>query len=256
MRFAAFGALALCLSCKFGPTRTERWSARRDAIPAASASAMRDDAALVRVAALRERLDAELPLPGESVGRRCPDEVMPHARGATIPLRPRDVRVDRRQLLPLHLIQSFTSESVGRARAAIDAEGASVPPDALDGLRYLAEFQIAVFGSPKLFRRKDAPRSEWAPGVLTGDLVVYDAVEKRALCRARVSVRVSGDGEPIRKRLRDVVRDRMMNELERRTRTELERALGDLTRSFTLEAPNGAPAAMLAELRGAERVSR
>lgn len=246
MRRAAFGAILLCFSCDLGPTATERWTARRADASAMATNTETSPSTRQALARLRERLDTELPRPEQTVGRRCPDESLAHG-AASLPLRTRDVRQDRRQLLPLRLMQTFTSPSIAEARAALDAEAADSATDVLERLSYVAELQIAVYRAPKLFRRKDAPRSEWAPGVLTGDLVVYDAAEKRALCQAPISVIVSGDGEPIRSRTRDVVRERMTAELERRSRAELERALLELSRRFTLEPASGAPG-MLAEL--------
>jgi hypothetical protein len=256
MRPAALAALILCFSCQFGPSASERWAARGADRSEPGATVSDADIVAKRVGALRQRLDVDLPRPDATTGRRCPEETMAHTPGSRLPLRTRDVRVDRRQLLPLRLTQAFTSESIASARRDIDSSEMGAPgtmlgeaTPSIEHWRYLAEFQIEVYRSPKLFRRKDAPRSEWAPGILTGALVVYDALEKRALCQTSVSVHVSGEGQPIRKRLRDAVRERLTGELERRARNELERALAELSNRLVLEpSAASAPAALLAEI--------
>ena len=208
----------------------------------------------VALGSLRTRFGTELPAPSAEGRRRCPDETLANAAYAPLPLRLRDVRRDRRQLLPLRLTQTLSTASAlavaehlraGDERAA----GGLEPLLKLADSRYLAELLVEVYQAPKLFRRKDAPRSEWSAAVLNGRLVVYDLIEARPLCHAPIDVRISGDGQPIRRRLRDATRERMTFELERTTRAELERALRTASNAFTLEPWSDAgQSPLLAEL--------
>ena len=257
MRGFFLGSLALCLSC-LSCTRA-RATAGSDVAPGIERPAPRDEAASERTAValgvLRTRFGVELPVPGKDSRRRCPDETLAHVDRAPLPVRLRDVRTDRRQLLPLRLTTVLTSESALRIADYLrtsEEEKSDVEVAALTELastRYLAELLVDVYQSPRLFRRKDAPRSEWSSALLTGRLVVYDLSEARPLCDSPIEVRVSGDGQPILKRLRDVTRQRMTGELERTTRAELERALHAASNVFTLEPwPDAGRSQLLAGL--------
>jgi hypothetical protein len=242
MRVLVLGWLAsvLTCSCARAPAGSEQ-SARAPAVQTrAGTDGAESERKAVALGLLRTRFGAELPRPSAEGRRRCPDETLTSPASAPLPLRLRDVRLDRRQLLPLRLTHTLTTASAlslaehlraGDERSAGDLE----PLLKLADSRYLAELLVEVYQAPKLFRRKDAPRSEWSAAVLNGRLVVYDVIEARPLCDAPIDVRISGDGQPIRRRLRDVTRERMTSELERAARAALERALRAASNAFTLE---------------------
>lgn len=260
MRWLTISALIACSACQLAreprprPHQGPPPELAAGAQPAATDS-VRDEALFL----VRSRFGTEPPLPENAQRRRCTDEAL--ERGETrLPLRLRDVRADRRQILPLRLTLSLTTESAAQAtrlsdpNQALDAPGAARAPDRdgierLATLRYVSELQIDTYRAPKLFRRKDAPRSEWSPALLSGTLVVYELSGLRALCQAPISVLVSGDGEPIRRRLRDTVREKMTAELERRVREELERGLASISGAFSLEpSPSAVKPLLLAGL--------
>jgi len=259
MRWLTISAAIACAGCQFSREPPPLASARaaETALDRAPGRAEKPhDEALFLV---RSRFGAEPPLPTSTGRTRCADEAL--ARDATrLPLRLRDVRADRRQILPLRLSLALTTESAARATRLSDPNQAfelSAGPlsptreevERLSKLRYLSELQIDTYRAPKLFRRKDAPRSEWAPGVLSGNLVVYELERFGVLCQTKISVIVSGEGEPIRRRLRDTVRERMTNTLERDVRRELERALAGISGAFSLEpSPSAAQPLLLAGL--------
>src|SRR5688500_4749086 len=247
MRVLVLGWLAscLCCACARAPAGSEQAARAPAAQTRAETESVESERRAVALGLLRTRFGAELPRPSAEGRRRCPDETLTNPASAPLPLRLRDVRLDRRQLLPLRLTHRLSTASAlsvaehlraGDERAAGErAAGELDPLLKLADSRYLAELLVEVYQAPKLFRRKDAPRSEWSAAVLNGRLVVYDLIEARPLCDAPIDVRISGDGQPIRRRLRDVTRERMTAELERTTRAELERALRTASSAFTLE---------------------
>jgi hypothetical protein len=263
MRWLPISALVACTACQFAreprPRPNPAPSLGLEAkAPAAAADTARDEAIFL----VRSRFGTEPPLPGDAPRTRCTDEALDRAE-TRLPLRLRDVRADRRQILPLRLRLALTTESAARATRLVDPNQALEAPgsasaqareereqvERLAKLHYVSELQIDTYRAPKLFRRKDAPRSEWSPAMLSGKLVVYELSGFRALCQAPISVLVSGDGEPIRRRLRDTVREKLTTELERRVREELERALAGISGAFSLEpSPTAAKRLRLAGL--------
>lgn len=260
MRWLTISAMIACSACQFAREpaprpRPAQAAALEAQAQTGSTDPSRDEALFV----VRSRFGTEPPLPGNAQRSRCTDEALDRTETA-LPLRLRDVRADRRQILPLRLTLSLTTESATQVTRLADPNQAL---DAADGsrtldrerierlarLRYVSELQIDTFRAPKLFRRKDAPRSEWSPALLSGNLVVYELSSFRVLCQAPVSVTVSGDGQSIRRRLRDTVREKMTSELERRVREELERALAGISGRFSLEpSPGGVKPLLLAGL--------
>ncbi len=157
--------------------------------------------------------------------QRCPDELLPRgvARETTLAVRVRDARGDRRQLLPLSL------------RTALETPGSN--PEA----RYFAELRIDSYSSPRLFRRLNAPRSEWAAGSLQGSLLIQDTQRRSTLCQA--PLRALGDAReaPISRRMRESTRRALETKLRQRTRGELDGTLAKISSVFTLETLDEQP---------------
>jgi hypothetical protein len=154
------------------------------------------------------------PLPAR---RRCPDDLLPRSNEQTsLAVRVVDVRADRKELLPLSL----------RSALGCAPEGATP--------RYVAELQIESYASPRLFRRLDAPHSEWAAGHLRAHLLVEDVAEHTTLCQAEVSVRGDARDAPIKRRLRESTRSALQQELQRRARTGMVSALSGISSVFEL----------------------
>jgi hypothetical protein len=99
---------------------------------------------------------------------------------------------------------------------------------------YLAELRIEDYSEPRLFRRKDAPRSEWAAGLVAGRVVVFDLEAKRAICQAPLMARGDATSAPIRRRLREMTRERLRQELQDRSWSAMQSALASITSRLAL----------------------
>lgn len=128
-------------------------------------------------------------------------------------MRVEDARDARRELLPLDLSNALRTEQ---------GERSSQP-------HYLAELLVDGYSAPRLFRRLNAPRSEWAAGSLQARLVVHDLVEHRVLCQVSLRARGNADGAPIRRRLREQTRRSLENKLHERVRDAMDTALGSIS---------------------------
>jgi hypothetical protein len=249
MRRMVLGLVACSWACTRAPTETHL--APRSERSAVTAQPQHG---AVTLGQLRSRFGFDLPELQLAARRRCLDETLADAARAPVPVRLRDARSDRRQLIPLRLITTLTSESaleIAETLRASEQDSVAVPERVarLAETRYLAELAVETYQAPRLFRRKNEPRSQWSPAVLSGRLVIYDLSEARPLCDAPIDVRVSGEGQPIRRSLRNLTRERMTAELERAARVALERALRVANGRFRLEPwSTDARSQLLAEL--------
>lgn len=185
--------------------------------------------------AARHYLDQELASPSSAARVRCPDELLPHGSSDTALLvRLQDTRGERRQLLPWTFLQALESPQFALLQSEAPLEQ---PLRQLAARRYVARLLVEAYSGPRLFRRKDAPRSEWDAGAFSGRLVVHDLVARRALCEAPVRVRGNADAAPIRKRLRETTRERLTSELHDGTRSAVSAALMSISSVFTLATP-------------------
>jgi hypothetical protein len=144
---------------------------------------------------------------------RCPDELLPRGAEADLAVRVEDVRAERRNLLPVDLGAALRAESSGRSTSR----------------RYLAELLVDGYSAPRLFRRLNAPRSEWAAGSMQARLVVHDLATHHVLCQVPLSVRGNATGAPISRRLRESTRQALENKLYARARAEMDTALGSIS---------------------------
>lgn len=171
---------------------------------------------------------APLPMAKATGRERCPDEMLPRGVEADLAVRVEDARAERRDLLPLDLSTALRSE----------ASEASKPS------RYLAELLVDGYSPPRLFRRLNAPRSEWAAGHLQGRLVVHDLVERRVLCQVSLKAKGNAEGAPIRRRLREDTRRDLEKKLYKRVRDSMDAALGSI--SSVLRLARNVPSARAA----------
>lgn len=95
--------------------------------------------------------------------------------------------------------------------------------------RYLAQLLIDGYSAPRLFRRLNAPRSEWAAGSLQARLVVHDLEAGRVLCQVPLRVRGDAAGAPISRRMRESTRAVLDTKLYARTRDAMDAALGSIS---------------------------
>jgi hypothetical protein len=250
MRRALLLALLAVLGCERAESAPQP-ARRRGPDPAESSLHARINQGIARA---RARIEQELEPPVGKGPQPCPDESLaagsaPH----TLILRTRVVRSESRSPLPLRLLTALESDEFstitahlsGGAAALWDPtharpkspEGARLALEALDALAerpYLAELRVESYVEPKLFRRKDAPKSEWEAGLVAGRLVIYDLSTRRPLCQAKLLVRGDAKDAPIRKRLREQTRERLRAALNDRTYAALESALGSISSRFVL----------------------
>jgi hypothetical protein len=184
----------------------------------------------------RHYLDQELPKASSAERVRCPDDLLPRrsASDTALLVRLHDTRQERRHLLPWTFLQALESPQF----ALLQSEAPLEPPlRELAARRYVARVLVDTYSGPRLFRRKDAAKSEWDAGAFSGRLVVHDLVLQRALCQAPLRVRGNADAAPIRKRLRETTRERLTNELHQGTRAAVSAALASISSVLTLATP-------------------
>jgi hypothetical protein len=182
-------------------------SSARGVLPSARPSAS------VEPKAASPSAEAKLPVTRALGRERCPDELLPRGAEADLAVRVEDVRAERRNLLPVDLGTALRAESSERSASR----------------RYLAELLVDGYSAPHLFRRLNAPRSEWAAGSLQGRLVVHDLATHTVLCQVPLSVRGNATGAPISRRLRESTRVSLENKLYTRARDAMDSALGSIS---------------------------
>lgn len=191
-----------------------------------------------------ERLAAELPRPEHFREQACPDATL-DAAASTLVLATEDVRYEPKHLLPLDMLEQLLGGDrrfAAHARrfgdttpASLDEEEAASALAELDQLakrRYKAIYYITDYASPKLVRRKNRVRSEWLPGVVASWLVVHDLKSGGALCQAQVIVRNDVKDEPISRRMKATVKQRLLGELASALRSEGKLALGRISKTL------------------------
>lgn len=251
MALARLIGLALVLAA-FGAGCNERRRAAASEQPVAALAQRPEPATLAQRVAYRrfevtERLAAELPRPERFREQPCPDASLDRA-ASTVVLATEDARYEPKHLLPLDMLEPLLGEDrrfAAHARrfgettpASLsdeEAEGALAELDQLAKRRYKAVYYITDYGSPKLVRRKNKLRSEWIPGVVASWLVVHDLNDGKALCQAQVIVRNDVTDEPISRRMKAAVRQRLIGELASALRSEGKLALGRVSK--TLQFP-------------------
>lgn len=189
------------------------------------------DASFSRVAL---RLARELSSRAKQDFMRCPDETLSHddGDGNTLLVRVRDARVERKNILPLGLLETLAPDPLerfretGRPREPADQAALT----SLDERRYLAEIVISAFAPPTHFRRLNALHSEWSGGRLEGELVIYELASERVLCASPFRVRGDATAAPLARRLREVTRADLERKLYARALRELTGALSSVTR--------------------------
>lgn len=203
---------------------------------------LRRDLALVR-----QRFDAPLQRVNADQRVRCPDELLPRGEQRVI-LRVRDVRKEAKTLLPLALRASLETAEFSRLGGYFHAGAAALWDDdqleprdeaaaaaalaelkALLAVRFLAELHVDSYSTPSLFRRRAAPRSEWAPGQLAGLFVIRDLSEGKILCQAPLHVRPDVHDAPVRRRLREATRQRLEQRLQEGVWQAMHTALASMS---------------------------
>lgn len=211
------------------------------------------------IALVKTRLEQQRELPRLRKRERCPDHALSlDAAGAqTLIVRVRQEREEIRSPLPLKLLTTLESDEFatvlthlsGGAAALWDAahagpsdmESAKRALDALDAIQkrpYLGQLVIESYADPKLFRRKDARTSEWAPGEVRGRFVVYEMQSNRPICQAPLVVRGDAQDAPVSRRMREVTREKVREALLDRVWSGMESALSSISSRLSLPHPS------------------
>jgi hypothetical protein len=234
-------------ACSLGCDERRRVPASDEAV-AALAKSPQPAGIAQRVAYRRfevtERLAAELPRPEHFHERACPDAAL-DAGAATVVLASEDVRYEPKHLLPLDMLEQLLGADrrfAAHARRFGDTTPASLSDEEAESelaeleqmakRRYKAIYYITDYASPKLIRKKNRVRSEWLPGVVASWLVVHDLKDGRALCQAQLIVRNDVTDEPISRRMKATVRQRLIAELAGALRSEGQLALGRISKTL------------------------
>jgi len=206
----------------------------------------------------KSRLEQSRTPPATRERQRCPDETLSTTTedSRTLMMHVQDGRSEKKWPLPLELLASLESNEFETILAHIPGgavalwdESHVAPPNLaagrralqalrdLEARRYLSELVVESYEEPKLFRRKDALRSEWAAGHLSGRIVVYDLHSGSALCQAPLRIRGDATSAPINRRLRESTRERLRRDLLNRTWAGMESALSSISSRLTLPPP-------------------
>ena len=246
MALARLTVLAFLLACS-GCNEQRRAPAAQAAVPAL-ASSPQATALAQRVAYRRfevtERLAGELPRPERFREQACPDSAL-DASASTLLLATEDVRYEAKHLLPLDMLERLLgadrrfaaharrfSDATPASLSDEEAESALAELDQLAKRRYKAVYYITDYASPKLVRRKNRVRSEWLPGVVASWLVVHDLRNGRALCQTQVIVRNDVTDEPISRRMKATVKQRLVTELATALRSDGQMALARISKTL------------------------
>lgn len=179
------------------------------------------------------RLHRQLPERPRQEHQRCPDETLAHGQReqSSVLVRLRDDRLDRKNIMPLELLQTLGADPLARFRDS--PRRTKAEDEALESLserRYLAELVVRVFSPPTHFRRLNALHSEWSGGRFDAELVVYDLENDSVLCSAKVQARGDATGAPLSRRLRESTRADLERKLYARALREVNGALSSITR--------------------------
>ncbi len=165
--------------------------------------------------------------------QRCPDETLPQNANElnTLLVRLRDDRLDRKNILPLELLQTLAPDPLAPFRdAPRRAEADTRALESLAERRYLGEIVVRAYAPPTHFRRVNALHSEWSGGRFEAELVVYDLENGHVLCSAPLRAKGDATGAPLSRRLRESTRADLERKLYARALREVTGALSSITR--------------------------
>ena len=207
-----------------------------------------------RIIELQSRFNQELTPPNTRRDLPCPEALSGSTERTNVVVRIRDDRFEPQNLLPLDLRARLQSDEfarvgeqyVGGPAALWNLESARLKGhesmsvagahlDQLGKLSALVALHITSYSKPHVFRRKGVIRSEWDAGTIGGRLVVYDLERAAPLCQSWLSVRGDATGAPLRRRLREMTRNRLHKELLDLTWKSMKDKLAQL--SANLEMP-------------------
>lgn len=243
-------AAALLSACQERPAPSLLLGAT--AKEAHGASGAPDGAAAIRYLELVRKLNRPTDAPLKMQRSSCPAELgrLERAESSVLALSIRDARMEAKQLLPLVIRNQLESRPLAELGLADNEDPAltlasySRPEQIaealsrlqqLEHIRYKGVFQILSYQEPKVIRRIGKLKPEWLPGILSAVFVVIDLSTGEALCQSDVLIAQSQvQGEPISKRLRSTIRERLVRQLGSDLRARAGEALAQIAPGLKL----------------------
>ena len=203
---------------------------------------------------IARRLRAEPVMPSRWREAECPDDRLAgldlDLAVKTLMLKTHDARIGAKHLLPLDLVRRIETEELDRIDRLFDqppelggkirsegiAKQALLALEAASKRRFRGVYHILEFAPPALIHKLGKMRAEWVPGWLVARLAVEDLHEGRVICQTRVLVRNDVRDEPVFRRTKSQVKERLIAELGGTLRSESARALAKITRVLRLPA--------------------
>jgi hypothetical protein len=247
----AAGSVALA-ACEETIDSTRRQSAE----PSLAAVDLRETSNTVafRRHEIARRLRAE-PAPAGTRERVCPDDRLKslalEPSSKVLMITTHDARIGAKHLLPLDLVRRIETRELdqidrlfdqspelgGKIRSEPLARQALGAIDAVSKRRFRGVYHIIEYAPPALIHKLGKMRAEWVPGWLVAWLAIEDLETSEVVCQTRVLVRNDVAGEPVFRRTKSEVKERLIAELGRSLREESARALGKI--SGVLRLPSG-----------------
>ena len=258
-RFRHSGSVPLLLAFSLAAACEENTdqSRKQSSPPTAAAIDLREASNTVafRRHEMARRLHAE-PSPPGTRERPCPDDRL-KALGLdtslmVLMLTTHDARIGAKHLLPLDLVRQIETRELdqidrlfdqppelgGKLRSEPLAQQALGAIDAVSKRRFRGVYHITEYAPPALIHKLGKMRAEWVPGCLVAWLAIEDLDRSEVVCQARVLARNDVTGEPVFRRTKSEVKQRLIAELGHDLREESVRALGKISSVFRL--PSGA----------------
>jgi hypothetical protein len=152
-----------------------------------------------------------------------------------------DARAERKELIPLRVIEALSSSELSRIRQrltqalrSVDAEQFS-PPGVVEQAEselaaaekkdFALVYQLKYYREPRLIYSLEKNKRLWIPGTLHALVAVHDLKTGARLCQTPVRVENDTREAPTRSRLRSEVRDRFISELVATMKTRSTQAL-------------------------------
>ena len=230
---------------------------KQSALPAAPAIDLQaaSNAVAFRRHEIARRLDAEPAAPAKLRELECPDDRLKQlgldASARVLVLKTHDARIGAKNLLPLDLLRLLETgeldkidrlfdqppELGGKIRSQPLAEQAFGAIDAASKRRFRGVYHIVEYAPPALIHKLGKMRAEWVPGCLVAWLTIEDLERADVVCQTRIIVRNDVTDEPVYRRTKSEVKERLIAELGRSLRGESARALEKI--SSILRLPTG-----------------
>jgi hypothetical protein len=202
---------------------------------------------------IAQRLRAEPAAPGKRE-LKCPDDrlkgLASDASTQVLMLAAHDARIGAKHLLPLDLMRQIETgelsdidrlfdqppELGGQIRSEPLAQQALGALSAVSKRRFRGVYHIVEYAPPALIHKLGKMRAEWVPGCLVAWLAIEDLDRSEVVCQTRIIVRNDVKDEPVFRRTKSEVKERLIAELGQGLRGESVSALEKISSVLRLPA--------------------